>query len=141
MLSRSLDSLVKTLVNDDFEILKKQFPDEWEYLNKKLAYPNEYSNWTNDYEKPVDKLKKEDFFSKLNNACPSVKKMERIREIMKIFNIKNGEDLTRIYLKSDVILLADVFENFIKVSIGEIDINPPLCYFTWLDLSMWVKRY
>ena len=39
ILSSSLDSLLKTLDNDDFKILKKEFPDKWEYLNKKLAYP------------------------------------------------------------------------------------------------------
>ena len=32
-----LDELVKASDNDDFEILKKGLPDEWEYLNKKLA--------------------------------------------------------------------------------------------------------
>ena len=31
-LSSSLDSLVKTLDNDDFEILKKEFPDNWEFI-------------------------------------------------------------------------------------------------------------
>ena len=37
----SLDGLVKNLIEDDFKILKKQFPDNWQYLNKKLAYPYE----------------------------------------------------------------------------------------------------
>ena len=35
----SLDILVKSLNEDDFKILKKELPDEWQYLNKKLAYP------------------------------------------------------------------------------------------------------
>ena len=38
-LSSCLYSLVNTLDNDDFEILKDQFPDNWLYLNRKLAYP------------------------------------------------------------------------------------------------------
>ena len=42
LLSSSLDSLVRTLVNHDFEILKEKFPDKWEYLNKKLPYPYDY---------------------------------------------------------------------------------------------------
>ena len=33
-----------------------------------------------------------------------------------MFNIKSGEELTKLYLKSDVILLADVFGKFFKVS-------------------------
>ena len=43
ILSSSLDSLVKTLANEDFKVLKKGFSDEWKYLNKKLANPYEFS--------------------------------------------------------------------------------------------------
>ena len=34
---QSLDKLVKNLEEDDFKFLKKEFPDKWQYLNKKLA--------------------------------------------------------------------------------------------------------
>ena len=37
-LSSSLDPLVKILENDNFKILKKEFPDEREYRNKKIPY-------------------------------------------------------------------------------------------------------
>ena len=46
---------------------KKEFPDKWQFLNKKSAYPYEYFNSIDDYKKPVYNLKKEDFFSKLKN--------------------------------------------------------------------------
>ena len=107
--------------------MKKEFPDKWQYLNKKLAYPYEYFNSIEDYKKPVDKLEKEDFFSKLKNEYPSEDEIKRTKEIIKLFNIKNGEELTRLYCKSDVILLADVFENFVKVSAEEYKINPLYC--------------
>ena len=35
-----------------------------------------------------------------------------------------GKELTKLYLKSDVILLADVFEKFVKLSTKEYGINP-----------------
>ena len=123
-LSDILDKLVKSLDEDDFKILKKEFHDKWQYLNKKLAYPYEYFNSIDDYKKPVDNLKKEDFFSKLKNDYPGDKEIERTKEIIKLFNIKNGEELTRLYCNSDVILLADAFEKFVKVSFEEYKINP-----------------
>ena len=134
-MSIGLDSLVKNLVGDDFKILKKEFPDKWQYLNKKLAYPYEYFNSIDDYKKPVHNLENKDFFSKLNNKCPDDKEIDRTREIIKNFNIKNGKELPELYLKSDVILLADVFEKFIKISVEEYGIVPLYCVslpgFTW----------
>ena len=44
-----------------------------------------------------------------------------------MLNIKRGKELTKLYLKSDVILLADVFEKYVKVSTGEYGINPLYC--------------
>ena len=41
--SMSLDGLVNNLNEEDFKILKKEFPDKWQYLEKKLAYP--YQNF------------------------------------------------------------------------------------------------
>ena len=52
-LSESLDKLVEHLNEDDFKILKKEFPDEWQFINKKLAYPYQYFNSIDDYKKPV----------------------------------------------------------------------------------------
>ena len=112
-LSESLDELVKNLDEEDFKILKKEFPDKWQYLNKKLAYPYQYFNSINDYQKSVNDLKKEDFFSKLKNDYPDDDEIERTREIIKLFNIKDGEELTKLYCKSDVILLVDVMEKFV----------------------------
>ena len=112
---------------NDLKILKTGFPDKWKYLTKKLAYPYEFFNCIEDYQKPVNDLKKEHFFSKLKNKCPDDEEIERTKEIIKRFNIKNGEELTEIYLKSDVLLLACVFEKFIKVSVNEFKINPLYC--------------
>ena len=118
-LSESLDKLIKNLDEDDFKILKKKFADKWQNFSKKLAYPYQCFNSINDYQKPVDKLKKEDFFSNLKNDCPDDDEIERTKELIKLFDIKNGEELTKLYRKSDVLLLADVMEKFLKVSFEE----------------------
>ena len=112
---------------NDLKILKTGFPDKWKGLTKKLAYPYEFFNCIEDYQKPVNNLKKEDFFSKLKDKCPDDEEIERTKEFIKIFNIKNGEELTEIYLKSDVLLLASVSEKFTKVSVNEFGINPLYC--------------
>ena len=101
--------------------MKTEFPDKWNYLTKKLAYPNEFFNSIDEYQKPVN-----DFFIKLKNKCPSDKKIERTKEIIRRFKIKNGE-LTQIFFKGDVLLLTCVFQKFIKVSVNEFGFNPLFC--------------
>ena len=65
---------------NDVEILKTGFPDKWKYLTKKLAYPYENFNSIDDYQKPADNLKKEDFFSKIKNGYPDDKEIGRRKE-------------------------------------------------------------
>ena len=127
------EALLDYMGENDLKILKTGFPDKWKYLTKKLAYPYEFFNCI--FQKPVNNLKKEDFFSKLKNKCPDDKELEITKYIIQKFNIKNGEELTETYLKSDVLLLACVFEKFIKVSVNEFGINPLYCVslpgYTW----------
>ena len=54
-------------------------------------------------------MKKEDIFRKLEDNCPNDEDIERTKEIIRKYNIKNDEDLTEIYCKSVVLLLACVF--------------------------------
>ena len=90
------EALLDYIGENDLKILKSGFPDKWLYLTKKLAYPYEYFNSIDHYQKPVDNLKKEDFFSKLEKKCPDDEEIERTMDIIKKFNIKNGEELTEI---------------------------------------------
>ena len=106
---------------------KKKISDKWKCLDKKLASLHEYFNSSHDYQNSVDKLKKEYFFSKLKNKCPSDEERERTKELFKRFNLNKGEELTYLYLKSDVFLLTCVFENFINVSANEFGIIPLYC--------------
>ena len=44
-----------------------------------------------------------------------------------MFDIKNGEELIRLYCKSGVILSADVIEKIVKVSTEEYGLNSLVC--------------
>ena len=120
---------------NDLKILKTGFPDKWKYLTKELAYPYENFKSIDYYQKPVDNLKKKDFFRKLKSKCPDDEEIKRRKELIEKINFKNGEELTEIYLKRDVFLLACVFEKFIKVSVNGFGINPLFCVslpgYTW----------
>ena len=77
--------LLNYIGESDLKLLKTEFPDKWKYLTKKLAYPYEYFNSIDDYQKPVDNLKKQDFFSKFKNGYPSDEEIERTKEIINFF--------------------------------------------------------
>ena len=74
-----------------------------------MAYLYDFFICIENYQKPVDNLKTEDYFSKLKIKCPDDKEIERTKEIIKIIDIENGEELTEKYSKSDVLSLACVF--------------------------------
>ena len=115
--------------------MKTEFPGKWKYLTKKLANPYDFFNCIEDYQKSVDYLKKEDFFRKSKIKRPDAEEIERTREIIKRFNIKNGEEIIQIYFKNDLLLLICLIEKFIKVSVNEFGSNPLYCVslhgYTW----------
>ena len=80
-------------------------------------------------------MKKKYFFSKLKTDYPNDKEIEKTKELIERFNFKNGDELTQIYWKSDVLMLTCVLEKFLKVSVNEVGINPLYCVslpgYTW----------
>ena len=87
------EALLKYMGENDIKILKTEFPDKLEDLTKTLAYPYEYFNSIDDYQKPGNDLKKEDFFSKLRNKCPSDKKKNEQRNLLKDSILKMVKNL------------------------------------------------
>ena len=129
-LSSSLDKLVKNL--DSLPIMDENgFIDK--LFKKKLAYPYEHFNVDN-FDKPLN-LTKEDYRSTLTQSYPSDDDIKRTQELIDKNKIKNGRELTMLYLKMDVLQLADVFENFVESSTREYKINPLYSYslpgYTW----------
>ena len=129
-LSSSLDKLVKSL--DNFPIMKLEGMSD-DLFKKKLAYPYEYLNLDN-FKEPIN-LTEEDYWSTLTQSYPSDDDIKRTQELIDKNKIKNGRELTMLYLKMDVLQLADVFENFVESSTREYKINPLYSYslpgYTW----------
>ena len=66
----------------DPKFLKAEFPDnKWNHLTQKLAYPYEYFNSIDVCQKPVDKLKKKDFLTKLKNKFPDDEQKNEQKEL------------------------------------------------------------
>ena len=69
------EALLIYMAENDLEFLKTEFPDnKWKNLIKKLCYPFEIVNSIDDYQKPVDNLRKEDFFSQLKKIIMVIEK-------------------------------------------------------------------
>ena len=65
-----------------------------------------------DFEKFKEKLRSKDkFYSSLSNKIITAKEYEHVLKIFKKTEAKTMKDHLDLYLKYDVLLLADVFEN------------------------------
>lgn len=63
-------------------------------------------------------LSKEQFYSKLNDCDISDEEYEHVKKVWKCFNMKTLADYQDVYLKPDVLQLADAFEEFRNVSLS-----------------------
>ena len=74
----------------------------------------------NDFEKFKEQLtSKEKFYSLLTGKKISDKEYERVLKVLNKFEMKTIKNYHNLYLKCDVLLLADVFEHFRKNSLKD----------------------
>ena len=99
---------------------------------RKGIYPYDYID---SFDKFNEKLpSKEEFYSLLNDEHISNEDYEHAQNVWNTFSLKNMGDYHNLYLESDVLLLADVFENFRKTCLEYYKLDP--ChYFTSPGLS------
>jgi len=80
---------------------------------QKCVFPYD---WFDSFEKWNEKnFPREAFYSKLNDVEISEKTNERAQKVWKHFDMKTFREYHDLHLKRDVLLLADVFENFREV--------------------------
>ena len=72
-----------------------------------------------------DKLPDKDcFFNSLKDCEITDEEYQRACNVWKVFNIKNLGEYHDLYLKTDVLLLCDVFEKFIDVCLKDYGLDP-----------------
>ena len=114
-MSSSLESLVSNLNKKDFKYIIELTKDEkqLELLTGKGVYSYDYVDSferLNETQLPP----KGAFYSQLNDEHISEEDYKHAQEVWNMFDIKNLVEFHNLYLKSDVLLLTDVFENFRK---------------------------
>ena len=131
-MASSLDKLVKGLGKDDFKnldlMLGRKIKEQRELLKQKGVYPYEYMDGFERFEE-TSLPPKEKFFSKLSNENISDTDYERAWNVWNTFNMKTMRNYHDVYLITDVLLLADVMENFRKVCRTNYGLDP-MWYYT-----------
>ena len=111
-MSSSLGVLVNNLPKDAFKNLLKYFtPKQAEILKQKGFYPYEYM----DSEEKFNDTKippREVFYSKVSGKGITEKDYKHAGNVWNTFNMKTFKEYHELYNITDVLLLADVFENF-----------------------------
>ena len=128
-MASSLEKLSKNLDLDETCVLKRFFKDEEErkLLERKGVFPY---GWFDSLEKLEEKRLPiiDKFHNELDNENKNEADYEHVQNVFNTF-CKTMTDYHDLYLKTDVILLADVFENFRKVCQKNYSLDPAW-YFT-----------
>lgn len=112
-LNASLENLVQNLPKEKFHILKKHFPDheDLQLLLRKGVYPYSYMDaWEKFSENTLPAP--DAFFNNLTSEHISQQDYMHAKAVWDRFNIQTLGEYHDFYVKLDVLLLADVFQNF-----------------------------
>ena len=131
-LTSSLDTLVKNLSEEGQDKFKHVFegitePNQKQLLLKKGTYPYDYMTGMNVFDE-TELPFQDKFYSKLSESGISDADYLHAQNVWRTFNIRNMGEYHDLYLKTDVGLLADVFENFRKIAILNYGLDPANYY-------------
>ncbi|XP_018404863.1 PREDICTED: uncharacterized protein LOC108781408 [Cyphomyrmex costatus] len=114
-LSAGLDKLASYLDKDKLKIVRSEFlalsDEDFDLLTRKGVFPYEYVDSVerlNDTRLPP----RESFHSSLTGDTVSESDYAHAENVWQRFSVRTLGEYSDLYLKTDVLLLADVFENF-----------------------------
>ena len=127
-LKSSVEALVNNLPKDGFNNLEKYFiTEQVKLLKQKGFYPYEYMD-------SIEKLKdtkpppQQAFYSKLTGKGINNYNYNHVLNVWKTFKMKSLKEYHEVYNISDVLLLADVFENFRDICLKNYGLDPVYYY-------------
>ena len=126
-MASSIDSLSNNLSREQFMEVNNVFVGDTDLLIRKGVYPYDYMDNFERFNKTVLPPMNE-FYSRLNDSNADPKDYEHAQKVWQHFDIKNMGEYHELYLKTDVILLADIFENFRDVCIKNYKLDPAWYY-------------
>ncbi|XP_067210017.1 uncharacterized protein [Linepithema humile] len=162
-LGTSLEKLASYLTIDELKISRSEFSylsaENFNLLTRKGVFPYEYVD-------SVDKLRetclppRESFYSSLTGETVSESDYAHATNVWQTFSIETLGQYSDLYLKTDVLLLADIFQNFRNTCIKSYGLDPAQYYtlpgYTWdamlkhtrvkfelltdIDMVLFVKR-
>ena len=123
----SLEKLVMGI--DEFPIMNKLMPEEnkRQLLIKKDIYPYEYMD---SFERFGESQlpEKEKFYSSLSGKGITDEEYVHAKQVWETFGFRNLGDYHNLYVATDTVLLAEVFENFRKVCQERYGVDPAHYY-------------
>ena len=133
-MSSSLDKLVNNLPKDDLKYTSQVFKGKkLSLMSQKGVYPYDLMDSFEKFDQ-TELPANEHFYGILNNQHIMNDGYDHTKKVWKTFKIKTMGEYHDLYLGSDVLLLADVFESFRKTCMQYYKLDP--ChYFTSLGLS------
>ena len=133
-MSSSLDKLVSNLPAEALKYTSKRLKKEkLNLMTRKGVYPYDYMDSFEKFNK-TELPTKEEFYSILNNEHISDEDYSHAKKVWNTFQLQTMGEYHDLYLKSDILLLVDVFENFRKTCLQYYKLDP--ChYFTSPGLS------
>jgi hypothetical protein len=122
-LACSLDSLAKILQPEDLVYTRQAFGENADLMSRKGVFPYD---WYNDESKNActELPTKEQFSSRLTGLTITDGEYAHAQNVWKTMKCKTFEDYMRIYLATDVALLADVFERYRATSLKSFGLDP-----------------